>query len=443
MRFSRRLIDELIVWKDAPYRKPLLLKGARQVGKTSLLKEFGERAFERTAYFNFEEQPDLKQFFQNTKDVERILQNLSLAHGAAIEPGKTLIVFDEIQECNDALNTLKYFCENAPEYAVACAGSLLGVSLGRERSFPVGKVDFLDMYPLTFAEFLESADANLAAFLKSVDKIAPIPDLFFNHLLEKFRMYLISGGMPEPASILLTTSNIERVEKSLKDILNAYALDFSKHAEAKDVPKITWLWESIPGQLARENKKFLYQTVKTGARAREYENALLWLIQAGLAVRVNRCTAPHIPLPAYDDLSAFKLYLLDAGLLRRLAGLDPLAFMEGVRLFVEFKGALTENYVLQSLLSQFETPPRYWTSEGQAEVDFILQYGRHILPIEVKSDENVRSRSLQVYHQKYQPPVRIRYSLKNLSFDGGLLNIPLFLADCTKGLVEEALRIRS
>ncbi|MCB9283829.1 MAG: ATP-binding protein [Lewinellaceae bacterium] len=439
MYFKRNLTSRLIAWKDSPDRKPLVLKGARQVGKTYLLKDLGKNFFEDTAYFNFEEQPDLKQFFEHTKDVGRILQNLSLVHGSSIKPGKTLVILDEIQECNQALNTLKYFCENAPEYHVASAGSLLGITLGKESSFPVGKVDFMDVHPLRFMEFLAGVDPSLAAFLENTDTFEPLPDLFFNHLVEKFKMYFISGGMPEPARILADTNDIARTEKSLKDILDAYALDFSKHAESKDIAKINYVWNSIPAQLGRENKKFLYQTVKTGARAREYEDALLWLIHAGLATKVNRCTTPRIPLSAYDDLSAFKLYLLDVGLLRQLAQLEPAVFISGNRLFVEFKGALTENYILQSLLSQFAVTPRYWTSEGKAEVDFLIQYQNDILPIEVKSEENIRSRSLSFYQEKFQPPLRIRYSLKNLSLDGGLLNIPLFMADRTKWLLEKAL----
>lgn len=435
MYFSRKNITrKLVDWKNSSYRKPLLLKGARQVGKTWLIKNFGENNFKSTAYFNFDEQPDLKQFFEQTKDVKRILQNLSLVHGSTIEPNTTLIIFDEIQECNHALNSLKYFCENAPEYAIAGAGSLLGITLGKETSFPVGKVDFLDIYPLTFSEFLEGLDVSLFDYLERVNDIEPIPDIFYNALLEKFKMYFISGGMPEAARCLVTENNVELTERHLKDILNAYMLDITKHAVMKDIAKIGYVWNSMPSQLARENKKFLYQTVKPGARAREYEDALTWLQQAGLIHRVNRCSKPSLPLSAYADLSAFKLYLNDVGLLRVLAKLSPTAFRENNRLFTEFKGALTENYVLQSLIQQFDLPS-YWTSEGIAEVDFVVQYEDAILPVEVKSDVNVRSKSLTYYNQQYNPPLRIRFSLKNLSYDDGLLNIPLFLADYSKSLI--------
>lgn len=436
MYFKRKIERALLEWKNSTNRKPLVLKGARQVGKTSLLKTLGKDAFENTAYFNFDEQPELRQFFEQTKDVRRILQNLSVVNGSMILPEKTLLIFDEIQECKSALNSLKYFCENAPEYAVACAGSLLGITLGNEASFPVGKVEFMEVYPLTFSEFLRGLDVLLADYLENITSIGAIPDLFFNNLVEKFKLYFISGGMPEAARSLVEETNIELTQKRLKDILDAYSLDYSKHSEKKDVAKIDYVWRSIPSQLARENKKFLYQAVKTGARAREYEDALLWLVQAGLVHKINRCNQPHLPLSAYDDLSAFKIYLLDVGLLRRLAHLDPAAFGEANRLFVEFKGALTENYILQSIIPQFDATPRYWTSDGRAEVDFLLQYQNQIIPVEVKSDENIRSKSLTYYWQTYHPALRIRFSLKNLSYNDGLLNIPLFMADSTRKLIK-------
>lgn len=435
MRIEREIHRRLFEWKNAANRKPLILQGARQVGKTWSLKTFGAEEFENVAYFNFDEQPELKQFFASTKDVERILQNLGLVNVKAILPSKTLIIFDEIQECNDALNSLKYFYENAPEYAVASAGSLLGVTLSRGASFPVGKVDFLTVYPLSFSEFLLADDPSLAAYLNQIDAITPIPDIFFNRLVEKFKMYFISGGMPEAVVALLEDKDVELTQQVLKNILNAYSLDFSKHVENKEIPKIGFIWSSIPSQLARENKKFLFQSVKTGARAREYEDALLWLSQAGLVYKVFRSTKPFLPLSAYDDLTAFKIYLLDVGLLRRLALLDPVAIREGNRLFTEFKGALSENFVLQSLIRQFETPPRYWTSGNKAEVDFLIQYENSIIPVEVKSDISVKGRSLTIYQKEFQPEIRIRYSLKNLKQDDGLLNIPLFMADYTLKMI--------
>jgi predicted AAA+ superfamily ATPase len=348
---------------------------------------------------------------------------------------KTLIIFDEIQECNEALNTLKYFYENAPEYAIASAGSLLGVSMSRGNSFPVGKVDFLQVHPLSFSEFLSASDPKLFSYLEGLNHIEPVPDIFFHPLIDKLKMFFISGGMPEAVVALLERENVEKTQQSLQNILNAYSMDFSKHAENKDIPKINHLWSSIPSQLARDNKKFLYQSVRNGARAREYEEALLWLSHTGLVHRVTRVSKPGLPLSAYDDLSAFKLYLIDVGLLRRLSLLDPMAIREGNRLFTEFKGALTENYVLQHLITNFEGLPRYWTSGNEAEVDFLVQFKNEIIPIEVKSDENVRGKSLTAYHKLYQPPLRIRYSLRNLTKDEGLLNIPLFMADYTEKLL--------
>jgi len=435
MEIKRTILKKLTAWKHAVDRKPLILQGARQVGKTWLLTHFGAAEFDNVAYFNFEEQPDLKQFFENTKDVPRIVQNLSLVHGQPILPQKTLIIFDEIQECNDALNTLKYFCENAPEYAVASAGSLLGVALPRGNSFPVGKVDFLHLNPVCFSEFLSAADAKLFDYLESIDRIEPLPDIFFHPLVEKLKMYFICGGMPEAVVALLEKQDTEKTQQVLQNIINAYSLDFSKHAENKEIPKLNYLWSSIPSQLARDNKKFLYQAVKQGARSREYEDALLWLSHAGLVHRIFRISKPGLPLSAYDDLSAFKLYLIDVGLLRRLSYLDPIAIREGNRLFMEFKGALSENFILQHLIANFEGTPRYWTSGSQAEVDFLIQVKNDIIPIEVKSDENIRSKSLSVYNDLYQPPVRIRYSLKNLKKNDSLLNIPLFMVDYTEKLL--------
>jgi hypothetical protein len=435
MEIKRTILKRLNAWKLAPDRKPLILQGPRQVGKTWLLTHFGASAFDNVAYFNFEEQPDLKQFFENTKDIPRIVQNLSLVHGQPILPQKTLIIFDEIQECNDALNTLKYFCENAPEYAVASAGSLLGVAMSRGNSFPVGKVDFLHLHPVCFSEFLSAADAKLFDYLESIDRIEPLPDIFFHPLVEKLKMYFICGGMPEAVVALLEKQDMGKTQQVLQNIVNAYALDFSKHAENKETPKLNYLWSSIPSQLARDNKKFLYQAIKQGARSREYEDALLWLSHAGLVHRIYRISKPGLPLSAYDDLSAFKLYLIDVGLLRRLSFLDPIAIREGNRLFMEFKGALSENFILQHLTANFEGTPRYWTSGSQAEVDFLIQVKNDIIPIEVKSDENIRSKSLAVYNDLYQPPVRIRYSLRNLKKDDGLLNIPLFMVDYTEKLL--------
>jgi predicted AAA+ superfamily ATPase len=439
---ERLIFKELLKWKQSRHRKPLILKGVRQVGKTWLLKEFGRQQYENTAYFNFDEQQELAEFFETTKDVRRILDNLAVVNGAPILPGKTLIIFDEIQECNKALNTLKYFCENAPEYHVACAGSLLGIALSKPASFPVGKVDFLTIRPMAFTEFLMACgEDNLVSLLQSIRRIEPIPEIFFNPLCEKLKMYLITGGMPESVLSWAQEKDIGLVQTTLRNILDAYELDFSKHADLKDIPKLNLIWSSIPSQLARENKKFLYSAVKEGARAREYEDALTWLNNAGTAYKIYKSRKPGLPMSAYDDLTAFKLYAADVGILRRLSLLDPVAFREGARLFTEFKGALTENFVLQGLVNQYEAMPRYWTSGGQAEVDFLIQRGNEIFPVEVKADNNTASRSLALYAQEYSmdTKLRIRLSLRNLKQDDNLLNVPLFLIDHLDRLIGLAL----
>ncbi len=438
MIIKRNIVKELIDWKNKPERKPLILQGIRQVGKTWILNYFGRNYFEDVAYFNFDKQKELSQFFSTTLDPARIIDNLSLVHGRRIQPGNTLIIFDEIQECNNALNSLKYFCEEQPDYFIACAGSLLGVALARGASFPVGKVDFLKMYPVTFSEYLAEASPDLSDYLSQIEKVEPLPDIFFNRLNEKLKMYFISGGMPEAAGTLLDKMDIKLTQEILQNNINAYLLDFSKHVENKDILKINYIWNSLPSQLARENKKFLYQSVRPGARAREYEDALFWLVNAGLALRINCNIKPFIPLSAYDDLSAFKIYLPDVGLLRRLSMLDPSAVTEGNRFFTEFKGSLTENFILAGLLPQFEGMPRYWRSGNKAEVDFLIQYGNDIIPAEVKSNENIRSRSLTFYRKEYKPKICIRFSLRNLKRDGEMINIPLFMVDLTKKIIDLA-----
>jgi len=438
MEIRRRALEQLVEWKTKPSRKPLLLTGIRQVGKTWLLMHFGKKYFDDTAYFNFERQEELGQFFRTTRDPGRIIDNLSLVHGRAIMPQKTLIIFDEIQESSEALNSLKYFCEEVPEYALACAGSLLGVALGHDLSFPVGKVDFLQVFPVTFPEFLSEEAPDLYSYLEQIDKPEPIPDIFFNPLCEKLKMYFISGGMPEAVVTLLGARDTNATQVVLQSIISSYQLDFSKHVEKKNIPKINYIWNSLPSQLARENKKFLYQAVRPGARAREYEDSLLWLINAGLVTKVYCSEKPGIPLTAYDDLTAFKVYLPDVGVLRRLSLLDPVAFSEGSRLFTEFKGALAENYILSGLIGQFEPIPRYWRSGNKAEVDFLVQYRNQVIPAEVKSDENIRSKSLAYYRKGYAPAVSIRFSLRNLKKEEGLINIPLFMVDYTRKIIDQA-----
>ena len=430
---ERLIMNDLLRWKNSKHRKPLILKGVRQVGKTWVLREFGRRYYENTAYFNFDENEDYRQFFETTKDVDRILQNLMLASGQKILPEKTLIIFDEVQDCPNVINSMKYFCENAPQYHIACAGSLLGIALAKPSSFPVGKVNFMQLDPMTFTEFLmANGDKNLAEYQGSIDKIEPIPDAFFNPLMEKLKMYYVTGGMPEPVLMWTEERDVVAMQEALSGIIGAYERDFAKHPSISEFPKISMIWKSIPSQLARENKKFIYKVVKEGARAREYEDALQWLVDARLVHKVYRSSAPRFPIAAYDDLSAFKIYLVDVGLLRRLAQLSPTAFGEGNRLFTEFKGALTENYVLQSLIPQFEVMPRYWSQMNPPyEVDFLIQRENDIFPVEVKSDSNTTSRSLRKFKELFPDEIklRIRFSLDNLKLDGDVLNIPLFLAD--------------
>ena len=440
---ERFILKRLQEWKNSPYRKPLILKGVRQVGKTWILKEFGRLYYDNTAYFNFDENEEYKQFFETTKDVNRILQNLMLASGQKIQPENTLIIFDEVQDHPEVINAMKYFCENAPQYHVACAGSLLGIALAKPSSFPVGKVNFMQIDPMTFTEFLlANGDENLATYIGNIDTIEPIPDAFFNPLYEKLKMYYITGGMPEPVLMWTQARDVGAMQEALSDILGAYERDFAKHPNVSEFPKISMIWKSIPSQLARENKKFIYKAVKDGARAREYEEALQWLVDARLVHKIYRSTAPGLPVSACDDLSAFKIYLVDVGLLRRLAQLAPTAFGEGSRLFTEFKGALTENYVLQTLVTQFEVLPRYWSRNNPSyEVDFLIQRDNDIFPVEVKSETNTASKSLRKFKELYseQVKLRIRFSLDNLKLDDDVLNIPLFMTDQVDRLMGLAL----
>lgn len=444
---ERFLLKKLLTWKTSPYRKPLIVKGVRQVGKTWILKEFGRLYYDNVAYFNFDENEEYKQFFDTTKNVNRILQNLSMASSQTISPEKTLIIFDEVQDCPNVINSMKYFCENAPEYHIACAGSLLGIALAKPSSFPVGKVNFMQVDPMTFEEFLiANGDSNLAEYIQTIDTIEPIPDAFFNPLYEKLKMYYVTGGMPEPVRIWTEARDVDVMQEALSNIIEAYERDFAKHPNINEFPKISMIWNSIPSQLAKENKKFLYKVVKTGARAREYEDALQWLIDARLVHKIYRSTSPGLPISAYDDLSAFKIYLVDVGLLRRLAKLAPTAFGEGNRLFTEFKGALTENFVLQTLMTQFEVTPRYWSQANPPyEVDFLIQRDNDIFPIEVKSESNTTSKSLKKFKELFPDKVklRIRYSLDNLKLDDDVLNIPLFMAGQTDHLIELALKEKS
>jgi predicted AAA+ superfamily ATPase len=437
---DRTLQPALLAWKSRERRLPLIIQGARQVGKTYLMRWLGSTQYRQYAYFNFEERPELKEFFEGNKDVERILEMLGLVSGFPIR-SDTLVVFDEIQECPQALNALKYFAERRPDIPVICAGSLLGIMLNHGHAFPVGKVEFLTLHPMTFREVLACWDGGLAKVLEDVDGLEPLPQYFFSEAVVQFKKYLVTGGLPAVVDAFNRSGAFEEGEQVLENLIRSYRADFAKHPVMSDVAKISQVFDSLPAQLARENRKFVYQLVRSGARAREYEDAIRWLVDAGLVHRVRRLTKPGLPLPAYLDDSAFKLYAFDVGVLRRLSRLSARAFGEGNRLFTEFKGAMTENYILQSLVAGLEAVPSYWTSGNSAEVDFILSFDDHIIPVEVKSDEHVRSRSLMLYHQTFAPPLRIRYSLRNISFREGLLNLPHFMADHTPRFIRRALSL--
>ena len=425
---KRFIMDKLIEWKNSKNRKPLILKGARQVGKTYILKQFGEENYAGVAYFNFDHDEDLYNLFNNTKDPKRILEQLAFIYGKAIKPESTLIFFDEIQECPNALNCLKYFQEEANEYHIVCAGSLLGIRLSHT-SFPVGKVEFMNLYPMSFSEFLLADNCeNLVDYMKSINSINSVSDIFFNMLEEKLKAYLIIGGMPEVVYSWVNEKDMEKVNKIQDDILISYESDFSKHTTESEANKISLIWNSLPSQLSKENKKFLYQAVKAGARAREYEAALNWLNDANLIYKVYNVSKPALPLKAYNDLSCFKIYMNDVGLLRRMSGIDSRIIIEGNRLFEEFKGAFAENYVLNALTLLYGNKPNYYTF-NRYEIDFILQTKNKIIPIEVKSNKSTNNTSLTRYNEKQENELSIRFSMNNFTQDGKILNVPLFLIE--------------
>ena len=423
----RNKIEKLIKWKNSKSRKPLIIRGARQVGKTWLMQEFGKNYYEKCAYINFDSNNRMEELFSTDFDIERIVQGLKIESGVNIEPENTLIIFDEIQEIPKALTSLKYFCENANKYHIVAAGSLLGVAMHEGTSFPVGKVDFMDLYPLSYEEFLEAlGEKELVNLLKTqnMELINIFSDKFKNYL----KQYLFIGGMPEVVADYVQNKDFNAVRDKQTRLLEAYEQDFSKHAPNNIVPRIRQLWNNIPIQLAKENKKFIYGLVKQGARAREYEVALSWLIDCGLVYQINRVKDCKIPLVAYQDFNAFKLYLLDVGLLCAMAQIDAQTIIDGNSIFVEFKGALTEQFVLTELKANTNVPIFYWSSEtGIAEVDYIVQIGKNNVPIEVKSNENLQSKSLKNFVQKYNTKINIRTSMSNYRKEDWLINIPLYL----------------
>jgi len=416
---KRKAIQSLIEWKDSEHRKPLILRGARQVGKTWLLKEFGKQYFDNIVYINFDEDDTAKQIFDNNYNIERIITALQLQSNQTITPNNTLIVLDEIQEAPRAITCLKYFCENAQEYYVVAAGSLLGITSLEGTGFPVGKVDFLDLYPMSFTEFLIATDnKRYAELLKNRDwqNITT----FDNKFIEYLRYYYFVGGMPEAVASFIHDRDFFKVRNIQKSLLDSYLRDFSKHAPNNVVPRIRLVWESIPSQLAKENRKFIYSALRKKARASEFELAIQWLKDAGLIHTVSRIKKSGVPLMAYQD-DAFKMFSLDVGLLAAQSGLDAQSIIEGNRIFTEFKGALTEQFVLQQLIAECSIKPYYWSAENSSgEIDFVFQHGTNIIPLEVKAEKNLKSRSLIFYSQKNKIPVAIRTSMSN--FNKGMVD---------------------
>lgn len=429
---ERDVTQQLLAWKNSSERKPLIVRGARQIGKSWAVEDFGKRYYEHLAVFNFDRKRELAEVFEKTKEPSRLIHELAFFTEVPLLPEKTLFFFDEIQECKEALNALKYFCEDAPEYHIIAAGSLLGVAINEGNfSFPVGKVNFLQMFPVSFKEYLRAADAVL---FRQLDSLAggeePLPMVVFNRAEEYYHAYQVCGGLPLSARSMIWGKGIETVEKVLEENLMAYEIDFSKHALKTDIPKIHAIWKSTPEQLSRENNKFVYRVVREGARAREYENALQWLVDAGMIYQVKLCEKPELPLSFYENSSAFKVYLLDIGLLRKLSKLPAEIFVSATQLFTEFKGAVAENFVLTSLLAQGFAMPNYWTLQGnKAEVDFLIAKGLTVIPIEVKSDRRISGKSFAEYDKKYHPDLRIRFSMNNIKKDGNLLNLPIFMTD--------------
>ena len=420
MRIEREIINQFKAWKDAPDRKPILLKGARQVGKTWAMETFGKECFKYCVKFDFDRQQELKSVFQTTKDPMRLIKELTLYCDQPILAGETLMIFDEIQECEEALNSLKYFREDAPQYHIISAGSLLGVAVKkRKMTVPVGNVKIINMFPITFKEFLRASDSRTYDYIESLEEICHLPEIILNKLRTEYRRYQVSGGMPEAIVALLEDKGVGEVESVLQDILDLYELDFAKYAEPREIPRIHAIWHSLPAQLSKENRKFIYKVIKTGARSKDYEDALMWLEDAGMIYRIFSISKPGMPISAYEETNAFKVYACDCGLLRRLAHLPASVVTDPIANFTEFKGAMAENAVLQSMMPLMDDKkPYYWTSPGTAEVEFVIQWDDEIIPIEVKAEENITGSSLSVYNKTYSPNYR----------NCGLLSSPSALA---------------
>lgn len=436
----RAAIDKLYSWKKSKNRKPLIIEGARQVGKTWLMKEFGSKAYADTIYINFDSNSRMAELFASDLETDRLIMGIELYAGRKIEPENTLLIFDEVQEVPRALSSLKYFYENAPQYHIVCAGSLLGIALHGGTSFPVGKVDFLKLYPLSFKEFLmATVGIRFAELLESRDY--QMITSFRQIYIDALKQYYFVGGMPEAVQSFAQEKDFNEVREIQKRILLAYEQDFSKHAPIEIVPKIRMLWNSIPSQLAKENKKFIYGLVREGGRAKEYEAAIMWLCDCGLVHRVSRVNAVGIPLKAYEDLKAFKLFVVDVGLLGCMTGLRQHALLDGNDLFTEFKGALTEQYVCQQLKTIEDLGIYYYTNDrGSCEVDFIIDTGEQIVPVEVKAEVNLKAKSLKAYHEKFAPEISVRTSMADYRKEDWLVNLPLYAVEeickCDDGIVK-------
>ena len=422
----RIAIEKLYQWKESKRRKPLIIEGARQVGKTWLMKEFGEKAYQDTIYINFDSNSRMSELFSEDLNVDRLIMGIELYAGKKIDPDHTLLIFDEVQEVPKALSSLKYFYENAPQYHIVCAGSLLGIALHGGTSFPVGKVDFLNLYPLSFKEFLMATTGErFAELLENQDY--QMVNAFKQTFIDALKQYYFVGGMPEAVESFVEEKDFNEVREIQKRILSAYEQDFSKHAPIEIVPKIRMVWNSIPSQLAKENKKFIYGLVREGGRAKEYETAIMWLCDCGLIHKVSRVNAAGLPLKAYEDLKAFKMFLVDVGLLGCMTGLRQRTLLDGNELFTEFKGALTEQYVCQQLKTIQDLDIYYYTNDrGSCEVDFVVDTGEEIVPLEVKAEINLKAKSLKTYHEKYNPPISIRTSMADYKKEDWIVNLPLY-----------------
>lgn len=427
---ERALMKKLVGWKDSPVRKPLILKGARQVGKTWLMQEFGKKYFKKTAYVNFDHNPVMQHIFDQDFDIRRILMAINIETGVVVTPRDTLIIFDEVQEAPAAISALKYFCENGPEYPVIAAGSMLGVALHEGISYPVGKVNTLSLYPLSFYEFLMAqGEEGLARLLD--DRDMEMMNTFHDKYVTALKNYYYTGGMPEIVRFFSENKDYAAVRKMQEELLEMYEADFSKHMNPRELPRVRMVWHAIPAQLAKENKKFFFGQVKKGARAKDFEMAVEWLMDCGLITRVNRVTKPAVPLKAYAEENAYKLYFLDAGLLGALSGLDAKSILEGNRIFTEFKGALTEQYVCQQMIADRDLTLFYMLSEnGRYEIDFLVQHEGNVVPIEVKAGQTVHAKRLRAYCEKYAPSLAVRLSMNPCEKQDHLLNMPLYGVHC-------------